>query len=113
MEKYKLHLTYNNNLSFSDFNKICDSLNKSFNDINRENGIKNPKTIKEHNPVITNFDKGSVILELAVSFVVGVAASLVASAIYDRITKSVKNKVYVSIIENQDGSKEINIHIDN
>ena len=113
MEKYKLHLTYNNNLSFSDFNKICDSLNKSFNDINRKNGIKNTKMIKEHNPVITNFDKGSVILELAVSFVVGVAASLVANAIYDRITKSVKNKVDVSIIENQDGSKEINIHIDN
>ena len=112
MEIYKIHITYNNNLSFSEFNKICDSLNKAFNDINRENGLKSTKQIKDHNAIITNFDKGSVILELAVSFVVGVASSLVASAIYSRLTKSKVEKVDVKIV-NDKGKSEIHIHIEN
>ena len=87
METYIIHITYNNNLSFSEFNKICDSVNKAFNDINRENGLKSTKQIKEHNAIITDFEKGSIILELAISFVTKVVPKLVASAIYSRLTK--------------------------
>ena len=113
MDIYKIHITYNNNLSFSEFNKICDSLNKAFNDINRENGLKSTKQIKEHNAIITNFDKGSVILELVASFVVSVASGLVVSAIKSRLSKIKENKIDVEIVNDEKGKFEIHIHIEN
>lgn len=113
MQNYRLHITYNNNLSFSEFNKICDSLNKAFNDINRENGLKSTKQIKEHNAVITNFDKGSIILEIVVSFIVQVAAGLVINAICSRLSKLKSNKIDVKIIKDENGKSEIHIHIEN
>lgn len=57
MQNFRVYITYNNNLSFSEFNKICDSLNKSFNDINRESGLISAKQIKEHGAIITNIEK--------------------------------------------------------
>lgn len=113
MQNYRLHITYNKNLSFSEFNKICDSLNKAFNDINREKGLKSTKQIKEHNAVITNFDKGSIIFEIAIQFVVEVISSLVASAINSRLSKTIGNNVDVKITNDENGKTEINIHIEN
>ena len=113
MQNYRLHITYNNNLSFSEFNKICDSLNKAFNDINRENGLKSTKQIKEHNAVITNFDKGSIIFEIVVSFIVQVASGLVINAICSRLSKLKSNNIDVKIINDENGKSEIHIHIEN
>ena len=82
MQNYSLHITYNNNLLFSEFNKICDQLNKSFNNINRESGLISTKQIKEHAVIITNFGKGSIIFDIVMPFIISVSSSLVAKFIY-------------------------------
>ena len=113
MQNYRIHITYNKNLSFSEFNKICDSLNKAFNDINRENGLKSTKQIKEHSAIITNFEKGSIIFDIVIPFVISVSSSIVANFIYSRLSKRKAHNVYIKIINDENGKSEINIHIEN
>ena len=113
MEKYIVHVTYNNDLSFSEFNKIFDNINKSFNDINRDNGVKNNKMISEMNPKITKFREGSIILELAVNFIVAVSVNLVSNAIIRRFSGESKINAEIRVITNNDGSNEVDIHLNN
>ena len=81
MEKYIIHLTYNKNLNLSSFNKICEIINASFNEVNRQNGVKNNKKIGELNPEITKFKEGSFILELLTNFIVPIASSVVVEIV--------------------------------
>lgn len=111
-EKYKLHISYNNNLSLSDLNKILECLNLSFNAINRNLGINNNKQIKKMNPEIINIDKGSLILELLVSFFAPVAATVVSQVIIDKFKNKNENNITINIKESNE-EVEINIHIDN
>lgn len=113
MQNFRLHITYNNNLSFSEFNKICDSVNKSFNDINRESGLITAKQIKEHGAIITNFEKGSIIFDFIIPFIINVSSSLVANFISKRLSKRKVHKFDIHIINDKNGKTEINIHIEN
>lgn len=115
IEKYKIHITYNENLSLSCMNKILDSISKGYNDVNRELGVKDPNKISDLNPVINNIEHGSLILDLIVNFVGNVASEIVVNMILKRLIKSKdKNTDFeLHYKENNDGSKEIDIHIHN
>ena len=112
-EKYRVHITYDENICLAFLNKVLDAVSKGYNDVNRDLGVKNNKEISELSPIIDNFKEGSLILELIVSFISGVASGIVANAIHDRL-KKIKDKnvdIELNYKENADGTKEINIHI--
>ena len=113
MQNFRVHITYNNNLSFSEFNKICDSLNKSFNDINRESGLISAKQIKEHGAIITNFEKGSIIFEFIIPCIIDVSSGMLVNFISSRLSKRKNHKIDIHIINDENGKTEIKIHIDN
>ena len=113
MQKLRLHITYNNNLSFSEFNKICDSVNKAFNDINRESGLISVKQIKEHGAIITNIEKGSIFFDFVIPFIIDVSSGMLVNFISSRLFKRKNHKIDIHIINDEKGKTEIKIHIDN
>jgi len=112
-EKYKIHISYNNNLSLSDLNKILECINFGFNEINRNLGVRSNKQIKEMNPEIINIDKGSLILELIVNFLAPVAVNIVSSIIIDRLKNKKENNITLNINNSDEKEVIINIHVNN
>lgn len=112
-EKYVIHLTYDEDLNLSCLNNVLDAISKGFNDINREFGKKGNNEINKYNPVISGIREGSLIIDLIVSFVVSVGGGIVSNYIYNRLSKLKEKKIEVELTckENNDGSKEIKLHI--
>ena len=65
MDKFIIHITYNENLCLAELNNIIDVINKSFNDINREYASCT-RELKKLNPIVLGVNQGSIIFELLV-----------------------------------------------
>ena len=110
MEKCKIKITYNQNLSLIDLSKVIELISKGFNDVCR-NYTKDQKVVSKANPKIDNVEKGSIILELFLEAFLSVAIQVTLSMIAEHIKKRfVQNNRKIKIEVKDDG---IIIHIEN
>lgn len=119
MDKLRVHITYDNEIKLSDFVKIMDLLNKSVNDVIREHGSVNNRTIAKFSPTISSVERGSINIELIVAIIGMVTAGLLfATEIVKKINikkenKNQKNHIINQIIVKDCNDSTINIHLNN
>ena len=87
-----IHLDYNESLTLKELSEVLDLVNKAFNDVHRDNGIKsNAKLGREYAAEVTGVDSGSIVVHILTCFVAPVALSVLANFLYDRL-KGIKTK---------------------
>ena len=112
-----IHIDYNESLTLKELSEVLDIINKSINDVNRGNGIKdNAKLGKEYAAKVAGVDSGSIIVHILTYVVAPVALSILADFLYDRLKnigakKEKENSAYpISISVNGDNNLiELNI----
>ena len=120
----RLHFTYEDNLSLSDLSECISLVNKAINDINREHGLTNFTVGREYSSKIDSVESGSIVINVLTNFIVPVALSVLANAIYDRLKTWGQRKNKDGIISQSKypinintnvnvNITEINIHINN
>ena len=111
-QNVRLHISYNENLTFNEFSILMNSINLAFNDVNREAGIISAKELNALSPIIVNFDKGSILLDVIIPFLVGVSINVVSSAITNRILRKKQKNIDIHIEKFDDKGRTLfDIHV--
>ena len=72
-----MHMNYNEALTLKELSEILDLINKTINDVNRENGIRNNVELGKKYPTeVIGVDPGSIIIHILTNFVAPVALSV-------------------------------------
>ena len=94
----KYHITYDEHLTIKELSEVLDVMNKSINDINRSNGIKNNAEIgKRFAPTVSNVENGSIIMDIIVNLVVPITTGIMANVLYDKLTNHFSTKTLKGI----------------
>lgn len=92
----KYHITYDENLTIKELADVLEVMNKTINEINRNNGIKNNAKIgTQYAPTVSNVENGSIILDVFLQLFVPITTGIMANVLYDKLndhfsTKTVK-----------------------
>ena len=89
--------------------EVLQVINLSVNDYYRDNGISN-REVGLYAPVVNQVEKGSILIEIAISVFSGVTASLLTEYILHRIRQG-KNKDDCNIHIEAGNSNIIHIHV--
>lgn len=84
MDKLRVHITYDNEITLKELIETLEILNKSLNDVMRLE-TKNNHIISKNNPVITSVDKGSIIFEMILSGMFGWGISKIMDFLVERV----------------------------
>ena len=80
-------------LTLKELTEILENVNKSINDINRDNGVKSNALIgKDYSTKVSGIESGSIIISIFSTLVVPVTLSVLSNYIYDRLKKIIKIK---------------------
>ncbi len=114
---YKFHITYDVNMTLKELSDLLCAINLSINDYYRDNGVGNAK-ISLYAPVVNEVDKGSIVLDLAVSVFSGLTSTLLTEYILNRIKNvrkfNVERTKDLNNVRVECGNNNtINIHISN
>lgn len=112
--KIKLHISYDSAITLKELSDTLDTVNKSINSINRENGITNNYVLgRYYAPRIESVESGSIVLNLLTNFVAPVALGLISNYIFNAMQKKGKKNKTIDINTEINGDIIINIHIHN
>ncbi len=112
MTDFKAHITSNNALSLKDLRQVLEIIDLGINDIKREQGITNNALNRGDNAtIITNVERGSIILQFALGVAINVTSALIVNSIQKRIAhqKNKKIDIHTQVKDNV----MIDIHIEN
>ncbi len=119
-EKITIHIKYDSPLTLKELVEVLDSIKKSINDVNRENGISNNVLGRDYAPEVYGVESGSIILDIIANFVgqltIGVLSAFIAERLKDLGAKKEKGKIvegtgYPSMVNTNDDTNTIEITI--
>ncbi len=109
MEKYDIHIFGDRDFTISEFSKIIEAVNQSFNSIQKEKHVPT-RDFNKKSPIISSVKSGSIILEIIIQLSIQIVANVVGGILLDKLKEKLNKKTVKTSINEETKIIEIEVN---